>query len=87
MKRNTGNITQLTDTCIRIIAHLKKKQKLYINDMLRCLIFHTFLPVRFAASTTSTVVVCCFRFCSDTFGNDPPLNVPKFVEGARFFFD
>lgn len=33
------------------------------------------------------VVVCCILFCSDTFGNDPPLNAPKFVAGARFFFD
>lgn len=29
----------------------------------------------------------CFRFCSDTFGRDPPLNAPKFVAGARFDFD
>lgn len=31
--------------------------------------------------------VSCLRFCSDTFGNDPPLNTPKFVAGAKFDFD
>lgn len=47
----------------------------------------TFLLDIFAASTIWALVVCCFRFCSDTFGSDPPLNAPKFVAGARVFFD
>lgn len=44
----------------------------------------TFLLVSVVAFVC--LFVCCFRFCSDTFGKDPPLNAPKLLVGAKLTF-
>lgn len=37
-----------------------------------------------ASAVIFDLFICCFCcFCSDTFGNDPPLNAPKLLVGAK----
>lgn len=37
-----------------------------------------------ASAAIFDLFICCFCcFCSDTFGNDPPLNAPKLLVGAK----
>lgn len=59
-----------------------KDREMHNQIAIRYIIWMNLRYATFLLVVLLLVVVCCFRFFSDTLGSDPPLNVPKFVDGA-----